>query len=96
MPCSTKDPSKRKALFRRRNVKNKTDRRQWLRQIMVYRGCAHCGIKDHRVLDWAHLPGTIKTMNVSRLVSSKSRMVEEMEKCIVLCANCHRIFDYRG
>lgn len=53
-------------------------------------GCCVCGEKDGCCLDFHHLLG--KEDNVSELVRRKSlkRLAEEMNKCIILCANCHR------
>ena len=54
--------------------------------------CVDCGEGDIRVLDFDHAPGT-KTANISNLVgrgASWQRIEEEMAKCVVRCANCHR------
>jgi hypothetical protein len=54
--------------------------------------CADCGNNDYRVLEFHHLND--KKFNVSAGISAR-RSVEiikkEIEKCEVLCANCHRI-----
>jgi hypothetical protein len=44
-------------------------------------------------LDYHHRDGEHKDMNVSKLISHGHGMDElrkEIEKCDVLCANCHR------
>ena len=54
--------------------------------------CEHCGNNDARVLEFHHLGD--KETNVSTLVSRKaawSKIMAEINKCSVLCANCHRI-----
>jgi hypothetical protein len=54
--------------------------------------CEHCGNNDHRVLEFHHLRD--KETTVAALVSRKlawSKIEAEIEKCSVLCANCHRI-----
>jgi hypothetical protein len=54
--------------------------------------CAHCGLKDYRVIDFHHI--NQKNMNVSRLVKdgySWRRIQQEIDICIPLCCNCHRI-----
>ncbi len=60
------------------------------------RGCESCGIKDHRVLDLHHRDRSSKVAAVSQLISraSAAALAAEMEKCKVLCANCHRIEHY--
>lgn len=58
------------------------------------KGCIDCFIKDKRVLDYDHVNRKIKTATVSIIVHSSHslKMVkEEIRKCVVRCANCHRI-----
>lgn len=56
--------------------------------------CADCGIQyPHYVMDFDHVSGS-KVANVSDLISSgvpARKIVTEIEKCEVVCANCHRI-----
>lgn len=73
------------------------DARQSARQKVAdykeARGCEKCGISDPRVLDLHHKDGEDKIMAVSQMMYrfSWEKVVEEMDKCRVLCANCHRI-----
>ena len=54
--------------------------------------CQRCGNDDKRVLDFHHLHGKDKGVATLRVAGySRKRIVAEIEKCIVLCANCHRI-----
>ena len=57
------------------------------------RGCEDCGISDHRVLDLHHRHPAEKTATVSEVKAKRGwkMILSEMEKCDVLCANCHRI-----
>jgi len=59
------------------------------------RGCCKCGIKDSRVLEFHH-PGdkgfTIGYASHNHL--GIDRVKEEIKKCLVICANCHRILHY--
>jgi len=56
------------------------------------RGCSKCGYnKCTRALEYHHLGS--KDGNVSRMISQGcgvKRIKEEIRKCVVLCANCHR------
>ena len=54
--------------------------------------CVDCGEADVRVLDFDHLDAADKYKEISRLrdTSSWSRIVAEIGKCDVVCANCHR------
>ncbi len=66
-----------------------------IRQIKLARGCADCGYRSHpEALDFDHLPGAEKLANVSRMAlatMTEAVILAEIEKCEVVCANCHRI-----
>lgn len=77
-------------------VKRQKQRRHeiaaWLSTFKAERGCVLCGIKDPRVLQFDHLGK--KEFNIAEVVSrgmGKSRILQEIIKCQVLCANCHAI-----
>lgn len=57
-------------------------------------GCSQCRVKDHRVLDFHHLRDKIKPVSVMIRLASLKRIKDEIRKCILLCANCHRIHHY--
>jgi hypothetical protein len=56
--------------------------------------CVDCGESDPVVLDFDHLPGFEKRFTISRAVGASTRSWKaihaEIEKCEVVCANCHR------
>jgi len=57
--------------------------------------CSRCGLEDHRVLDYHHQGEKDFSLgNAVRNGYGWKRIAKEMEKCIVLCANCHRILHY--
>ena len=44
------------------------------------------------IYDFHHLDPNIKDFNIARLMGRKwENIVPELDKCILLCANCHRI-----
>lgn len=54
-------------------------------------GCLICGEKDPRCLDYHHRDGSHKLMCISRMSGyNLEKVQEEIGKCDVLCANCHR------
>lgn len=55
-------------------------------------GCVDCGYNLHdEALDFDHVRGT-KLREVSRMLHfSWTRIMKEVAKCEVVCANCHRI-----
>lgn len=58
--------------------------------------CTNCGFSHTAALDFHHVDPAEKEYSISALVSNKSftKAMKEVEKCIVLCANCHRIHHY--
>jgi len=65
----------------------------WLSRYKQELGCAHCGIKDPRVLDFHHKKGEDKLFTIGgfRREVGFGKLQEEIAKCEVVCANCHRI-----
>lgn len=64
-----------------------------INEIKSSLGCSKCPEKDYRCLDFHHVDASIKIASVSNLVLRKCSMdkiKDEISKCIVLCANCHR------
>jgi 5-methylcytosine-specific restriction endonuclease McrA len=57
------------------------------------RGCLCCGYKeDPCALDFDHLDPNKKHAGVGRMMThSFDKILDEMDKCQLLCANCHRI-----
>jgi len=67
--------------------------RDWMHEVKDC-PCMDCGVKYHpAVMEFDHRLGTKKLFNVSVGVLSRSRRVvlEEMSKCDIVCANCHRM-----
>lgn len=65
---------------------------QYVRDYLAGHPCVDCGEADPVVLDFDHVRGT-KAANVSLLVKNMAPLVrvkDEIAKCEVRCANCHR------
>jgi hypothetical protein len=58
--------------------------------------CTKCEQNHPAALDFHHTDPSEKENLVSKLVSNGcfAAAMEEVQKCIVLCANCHRIHHY--
>lgn len=57
--------------------------------------CVRCGFSDYRALEFHHLDRSTKSFNISESFTwSFGKIQEEIEKCEILCANCHRIEHY--
>ena len=81
----------RKCVYAATSVRQ-ADRRERLARIKAATGCERCGISDSRVLQFDHKDPYSKSFNVSQgLCKGWDVLLAEIEKCRVLCANCHII-----
>ncbi len=70
----------------------KEERRQWVHDRKRDAGCDRCDKSNPAYLDYHHV-GDEKEATVAELTAngrSKERIRTEIERCLVLCANCHR------
>lgn len=61
------------------------------------KGCVECGYNEHFcALDFDHIDPSQKEFTIGTSYTSVSleRLYKEIDKCQVLCANCHRIKTY--
>ena len=92
---------------RERQLKLANERRRRyvkIKKEIVYKlkdePCTDCGQRyPHYVMDFDHRKGTKKTANIAHLISqnyfSKEKLLDEISKCDLVCANCHRIRTYK-
>ena len=88
----------RKKIIDRAAAHKKTTRckiKVYITQIKQQARCESCGIQDYRVLDFHHTGK--KSANIGEAANlgwSLKRVQLEIEKCRILCSNCHRILHY--
>jgi len=76
-----------------RSLRRRSRLRSWLNQVKRKRGCSRCEVGTPACLDFHHTDETTKEMAVGRMVTfgyGKDALRDEIKRCIVLCANCHR------
>jgi predicted HNH restriction endonuclease len=81
--------------------KNNQLAKEWLNTLRTE--CKICGENRSWVLDFHHVNQKDKTFDISyysisgttAFETKKKKILEEMEKCIVVCANCHRDIHYQ-
>ena len=57
--------------------------------------CAKCGDTRTYVLDYHHRDSTEKEFTIGKMKKGSLELIQkEIDKCIVLCANCHREFHW--
>lgn len=71
-------------------------KREYVGALKLERGCTDCGYAAHpAALDFDHLPGTIKVRDIKQGQQlGWQALLNEIDKCEVVCANCHRIRTY--
>src|SRR5687768_5361247 len=66
----------------------------WIRGIKEESGCIRCGFANPRALQFHHRDPSQKTLEIANCLRQgwgKDRLQSEIDKCDVLCANCHAI-----
>lgn len=57
--------------------------------------CAKCGDTRTYVLDYHHKDSSTKDFTIGKIKKGSLELIQkEIDKCIVLCANCHREFHW--
>lgn len=87
---------KNKARILAANDINKATHKQKWEAYKSTLSCSKCNFAHPAALDFHHEDPTLKEHNIHRLVANKqfTKAHEEIKKCVVLCANCHRIYHY--
>jgi hypothetical protein len=68
-------------------------RRQWFEDYKKDKCCSRCGDLRWYVLEFHHRDGVDKEDEISRMVFNKrsvDKIMLEIAKCDLVCANCHR------
>jgi len=67
-------------------------------ELLATQWCIYCGENDIRCLDWHHRNPHEKKLSVCVAIMrtwSWEKIMAEIEKCDCVCANCHRICNYK-
>jgi hypothetical protein len=81
--------SDRKKQWQRRRLE---EIRVWWRELKATKRCEQCGESDPACLHFHHDDPTTKEFDIAAAASqgwSRDRILAEVAKCRVLCANCH-------
>lgn len=86
------NPDKWRQQRARKQARRKERNREYIREYKESRPCTDCGLNwPYYVLDFDHARG-LKIDNISKLLSRPLNFLKrEIEKCDLLCSNCHRI-----
>lgn len=83
-----------KEYYKNKAKKRTEEIRKWFVEYKSSLQCAKCGEDHPACLDFHHIRD--KELNVSEIYryGTKKRILLEIDKCIVLCSNCHRKLHY--
>ena len=99
------DPIKKREYNQRWYAKDKENQKQriyrrraelklWLKEYKATLSCDRCPEDHPATLEFHHLDPAKKEIAISEVIQvkgwGKERIQKEIDKCIVLCANCHR------
>lgn|SRR3990167_8159070 len=83
--------------YRKRAIKFRTkvkdEYRNNLQKFLEDKFCVDCGETDKVVFELDHIDPKLKSFSISQAVRLGHRwdkVLEELQKCQVLCANCHK------
>ncbi len=86
--------SKNKDYYFDRNKKRRKNLQEKLLDYLADKGCVDCGEKDPIVLEFDHIDPATKEATISKMVRHLTqrwdKILEEINKCEIRCANCHK------
>lgn len=69
----------------------KKDNKEWFFNLKNTLKCCACGESEPSCLDFHHMDSSEKEFDIStKRESSRLKILEEINRCACLCANCHR------
>jgi hypothetical protein len=82
--------------WNKNHIKNRDFKKNKIIEIKEKsQGCCKCGEKKHYLLDFHHVDSYTKSFQISQGESKGlKRLLAEIEKCVLMCSNCHREFHY--
>jgi hypothetical protein len=89
--------SSRELTFREKQIRDRqVATRLFMYEYLKKHSCVKCGKSDFRNLCFHHRKPEEKLFNVgeSGPKYSREKLIVEMEKCDILCANCHRLLHW--
>jgi hypothetical protein len=88
---------KNKEKYRSSEKKVEQDRQERFRQYKATLSCEKCGGAHPAFIQFHHRDPSAKKANIARVAAAWpwERLMKEIEKCDILCANCHLILHYK-
>ena len=84
---------KNRKYYINKSKKTKLKFNKYIWELKKDKGCYLCNNKNPYLLDFHHIKKREKKYTISKIVTYK-RLALEIDKCILLCRNCHAEFHY--
>lgn len=88
-------PYKDKEVMYARQATHREKNFQEMWALLAASECMDCRLQDPRVLQFDHRPGVEKRFSIASAVGNSTRswalIQTEIDKCDIVCANCHII-----
>lgn len=82
----------------RRNAEQRKRAQEWSRALKEGKTCKYCPESFWACLEYHHRPGEVKLFNVGEAIptrsANKAAILAEIDKCDLVCSNCHRKIHY--
>lgn len=95
--CSKKEArqhyNENKSSYIDKNERNRETKKEWMSELKADLECQVCEESESCCLDFHHRNPEEKDFVIAVAVNncySKERILQEIEKCAVVCSNCHR------
>lgn len=73
-----------------RNEKQHAKLRDYVNDYKLDNPCKVCGETEPICLDFHHLTDKVDDVSNLKRHGSLDKLIKEIDKCVILCANCHR------
>ena len=82
-----------KKLYNEKRTNSRKNIKKWFLEFTKDNKCFFCGETERCCFDYHHKDPKQKDRTISELIqkySNKEKIIEEYNKCICVCSNCHR------
>lgn len=84
-----------KEYYIEKNKRNKLKIKEFIQEYKEKSSCKLCGENHIATLDFHHKDPLVKDFSLSNYNWGIERVKKEIEKCEILCSNCHRKLHYQ-
>lgn len=94
LACQRRHYARNREVISKKNSDRKKEIRKWWKDYKSTLSCIKCGENHPACISFHHRDQSEKEVNLSEAACNrgwgKERIMKEVEKCDILCSNCHR------